>query len=103
MAPLTAEVGGPERRGRPKKISPKALKSIERARKFLQKKSEGAKEVTMAKIFRRARVRAHPSRPVPGARWPHGPVRPVVAGRKLFTCKASWRTEGFQQTFEPQY
>ena len=61
MQGKTHRRGAQERRGRKLKITPKKFRAMQRARKDLQKSAAGAREVPMAAILRRARVKVDPS------------------------------------------
>lgn len=58
LAGRTHRRSGPERRGRPKKITRIKLRALDKARKALQKESKGMREVTLQMVKKRARVKA---------------------------------------------
>ena len=74
--------GVQETRGRKTKTSPKKFRALQRARKYLQKKAGGKKEVPMPKILRRARVKVDPStarkafKKYEGVKWRPGREKP---------------------------
>ena len=53
----THRKGGPETRGRKRKLSPRAVAAIDAKRKELISKADGAREVTWSEILRKARVK----------------------------------------------
>ena len=56
---------GAETRGRKRKITPVKLRALDKVRKDLQKECDGRAEITLSKIQKPARLKAHPST-VPG-------------------------------------
>lgn len=72
---LTYKRGGVERRGRPTKITPQKLVTLNRVRKQMQKKNQNSREITLGMLAKSARVKVH---------------RTTVA-RKLKTIGVCWR------------